>query len=279
MSYLAFTSREREVHVRGWERHRLPMICKDMAWGLMAVHTASPAADRLAELMVPEKARHFASTRPGTPDWCSTYRLFFSYEDDMIQYRGHPVGSTGLTFNTVLELGSGPMKLAARFAGQSYSHCWIPGPDRGWVADLITDGLVSDVFRHKIKVTDPSPIIPNATVETYHHTGWTDVIELLRETGRGPVVLSVSTADGFLDSWAADIGLLSSDYEEIQGQPNGNDQLWDLAEGWLANRRQGHKISEAEFGEYRFDHRLSVWDVLATDYEDRLERAITEGRI
>lgn len=277
MSHLAFSSREREVHVRGWERHRLPVICQDMAWGLMGVTPASPAADRMAELMAPGQARHFNGLRPGAMDWCSTYRLFFNNEDDLVQYLGHPVSSTGLILNTVLSLGSGPMKLAARFAGQMYSHAWIPGPDRGWAADLITEGLVQDVFRLEIQVTDPSPIVPDKTVTKRYDTGWPDVIQLLRETDRGPVVLSVSTGDDFPDP--SDLGMSYDDWEQYQAQPDGNDQIWNLAEMFLINKRQGHKISQKEFDQYRFDHRLSVWDVLATDYRDRLDRAITEKRI
>lgn len=277
MSYLAFISREREVHVRGWERHRLPGICQDMTWGVMGVHAASPATDRLAYLMAPAHARHFAGSRPGTTDWCSVYRLFFNNEDDLIQYLGHPVGSTGLILNTVLALGSDPMKLAARFAGQSYSHCWIPGPDREWAAGLIEQGLLTDVFRAEILVTDPSPVIPEDAGTKRHKAGWDDVIQLLRETDRGPVVLSVSTGDDFPDP--SDLGMSNDDWDAYMAQSDGNDQVWNLAEGWLTNHRQGHRICEAEFDQYRFDHRLSVWDVLATDYQDRLDRAITEKRI
>lgn len=274
MSYLAFNTRERDVHVRGWERHRLPGICQDMAWGLMGATPASPALDRLALLMPEGHPADTPDRGPGwAAQWAQTYRLFFTQDaDNLITYKGHPVGTTGLILNTVLALGSGPMKLAARFAGQSYSHAWIPGKDRGWAADLITEGIVTDVFRHKIKYTDPSSIAAGDPVVRWDRSGWDQVIQLLRETDRGPVVLSVSTGDDFPDMYELGVPADAEDEMEI-------DQVWDLAELWLINRHQGHKISRDQFQEYRFDHRLTVFDVLATDYEDRLDRAIKEKRI
>lgn len=277
MSYLAFNTREREVHVRGWERHRLPGIVRDFGTGMLALHAASTGLERLDALTPAGTAAKYVNREPGWGrDMAEHFRLYLGHED-FLSYQGHVIESWPLLLNTVLELGSDPFRLAARFAGQYYGHCWIPGPDRGWAADLITAGLVSDVFRHKIKVTDPSPIIPNVSVETEHHTGWTDVIELLRETDKGSVVLSVSTDDDFPNSGS--LGIPYDDYEEILSEPNGNDQIWDLAEIWLKNRHTGHRIDQATFGEFRFDHRLSAWDLTATDYEDRLDRSITEKRI
>lgn len=272
MSYLAFNTREREVHVAGWERHRLPGIVRDFGTGMLGLHAGSPSLERL-DSMIPDDSRF--------KDKGDTYgrglrvardiQLLLGHED-FLTYQGHVIESWPLLLNTVLELGSDPFKLAARFAGQMYSHCWIPGPDRNWAANLITAGLVTDVFRHKIKVTDPSPIIPNATVETEHHTGWTDVIELLRETDKGSVVLSVSTGDDFPNMY--ELGIPADAEDEME-----SDQVWDLAEVWLTNRHRGHMISRNHFATYRFDHRLSAFDLIATDWEDRLGRALTEKRI
>jgi len=279
MSYLAFNTREREVHVRGWERHRLPGICQNFAWGLLGMTPASVSMERMEALLPEGHPLRDGQRKTGyAAQWAERYRLFFTQGDDrLIQWKGRRVLTYPVILNTVLDLGSDPMKLAARFAGQSYGHGWIDGPDRGWAADLITAGLLTDVFRMEIQVTDPSSIIPNTMVTKRHKAGWADVLELLREDDKGPVVLSVSTDDDFPNSSV--LGVPYEGYEEILAEPNGNDQIWDLAELWLRNRHTGHKISEATHGEYRFDHRLSVWDLIATDYEARLDRALEEGRI
>jgi len=258
--------------VAGWERHRLPGICRDFGTGMLGLHPASPAAERLDSL-IPEDSR-FKDKGERTGRGLRVVRdlqLLLGHED-FLEYQGHVIESFPLLLNTVLALGSDPFKLAARFAGQMYSHAWIPGRDRKWAADLIEEGMTEDIFRHKIRVTDPSPVIPNASVQTDHHTGWTDVIELLRETDRGPVVLSVSTGDDFPNGYVLGVPADEEDDMEV-------DQMWDIAELWLANRHQGHKISSRHHRTYRFDHRLTAFDLIATDWEDRLARAIAEKRI
>lgn len=287
MSYLAFTSREREVHVRGWERHRLPGICQDFGLAGLGLHPGSSMMGRLTELMSPKYREMdcFKSRQPGwAAPWCESYRLFLTQGDDdtlstgpLIQYKGHQIFKYPLLLNTVLALGSDSMKLAARLAGQSYSHIWVDGPDRNWMADLITDGLLTDVFRLKIKTVNPSLVLPGKTVTEYHKTGWPDVIELLRESETGPVVMSVSTGDDFPD--ASTLGIPDQDFWEIQEQTNGNDQIWDLAGIWLRNRHGGHRIEERTHQDYRFDHRLSTLDLAASDWDDRLDRALEEKRI
>lgn len=276
MSYLAFNTREREVHVRGWERHRLPGIVRDFGTGMLALHAGAPSLERLMELTPEESPARYPTREPG---WglqqAECFRLFLGHED-FLSYRGHVIESWPLLLNTVLDLGSDPFKLAARFAGQYYSHCWIPGPDRKWAADLIEDGILTDVFRLEIQSQDIGNV-PGTFVKTRLDTGWPDVLALLRETDQGSVVLSVSTGDDFPNGYR--LGIPDDAWEEITEKPNGNDQIWDLAEIWLENRHSGHKICKAQFGEYRFDHRLSAWDLIATDYEARLERAIREKRL
>jgi hypothetical protein len=280
MSYLAFTSRQREVHVAGWERHRLPGLVQDLAWGLLGIHPGGSVADRLNSLVPDEhfmgksEYRTMLSTLNFT-QWASSYRLALNWTDraPLIQYQGHTVDTWDLVLNTALAVGSGPMRLAARLAGQMGSHVWIDGPDRAFVADLITEGLVQDVFRLEIQVTDPSPVVPGKSVTKRHKAGWADVIELLREDNQGPVATYVSTMDDFPDSYT--LGINDADvWEDME-----NDQVWDLAELWLRNRHSGWQIKADGFDSYRFGHLLTVFDLKATDWEARLDRAITDGRI
>jgi hypothetical protein len=281
VSYLAFVSRQREVHVAGWERHRLPGLVQDLAWGLLGVHPGGSVADRLNSL-VPDD-HHLGKPvyrdmihTPNFTQWTSAYRLAMNYEEDfrpLVQYKGRAVSTWDLMLNTALAVGSGPMRLCARLAGQMGSHVWIDGPDRGFVADLITEGLVTDVFQMEIQVTDPSPVIPGKSVTKRHKAGWADVLELLREDDRGPVATYVSTMDDFPNSY--ELGIREADvWEDME-----NDQIWDLSELWLRNRHSGWQIKADGFDSWRFGHRLTVFDLRATDWEARLDLAIKDKRI
>lgn len=280
MSYLAFTSPQREVHVAGWERHRLPGLVQDLAWGLLGVNPGGNTAERL-ESLIPDdhylgKPEYRSMIRgPEFVRWADCYRLALTYDDNdprapLIQYQGHTVATWDLMLNTALAVGSGPMKLAARLAGQMGSHVWIDGPDRAFVADLIEEGMITDVFRPEAQFQDRNdPVEPGVQ---RHKTGWTDVIGLLRENDREPVATFVSTMDEFPNGYLLGVPADAEDEMEVE-------QIWDIAKIWLRNRHQGWQIKRDGFDAYQFGHRLTVFDLAATDWEARLDRAITDGRI
>jgi len=98
-----------------------------------------------------------------------------------VTYQGHPLRPGSISINTALAVGSAPVQLAARLHNQCEIHCWVDGPNRAWLADLIGTGLATGVFRDT----------PGRT------GGWAAVAAFLHETDTEPAVTSYSVCDQF----------------------------------------------------------------------------------
>lgn len=87
--------------------------------------------------------------------------------------------------NTAIAVGSDPVRLCARIHAQCEIHCYVEGPNRAWLADIIAEGRRTGIFRG-----------PPALREWGL---WEPIVEFLRAKDDEPVVLSDSVSDGFPD--------------------------------------------------------------------------------
>jgi hypothetical protein len=97
--------------------------------------------------------------------------------DGTMMIRGNRVSPFTMHLNTGLAIGSAPVKLAARIHGQCELHCFVEGPNRNWLAEIVRQGRRIGLF--------------------HHQAGWEQVIALLEMSDQGPVVLSYSVCDSF----------------------------------------------------------------------------------
>jgi len=85
------------------------------------------------------------------------------------------VGNVAL--NTAMETGSDAMRLLARLHAQCELHCWVDGPNRRWLADIIVAGREEGTLRED--------------------AGWEELAMFLRIQDDEPVVCSYSVCEGF----------------------------------------------------------------------------------
>lgn len=149
--------------------------------------------------------------------------------------------------NTAMAVGSDPVKLMARLHGQCEIHCFVEGPNRKWLADIIEQGCESGLLR-----CGDDPRLD---------AGWFRVMDMLRKRDDRPVVCSYSVCEQFPNAAAANFPLPLDEY----GDPDPDawyklpkKERWELAmagirkTGWLelkpenwANYRFGDSLDEA----------------------------------
>lgn len=248
--------------------------------------------------------------RPWTDSF--TMALTGSLAGEFLQWKGRDIDPFSVCLNTALRYGSDPVRLAARIHGQCEIHAWVDGKNRAWLADLVQRGLDEKVYRAGIWYVDrvsDGPAIGQSD-RKWSDQGWGEVIALLRSRDDGPVVMSYSVCDqfpnrdaaqwepppmpeGWAPDWAAsDEGRAQweSDYpepwqrEERYRQDAGDlcdlwydlpdEERWRLGMEGLRTAGGGLEVSPDEFGQYYFTSGLTLPDLLAPDYEERLDRAL-----
>lgn len=296
MSRVYFHSPTRTAELRGSERAWLGGLVSDIAEGALSLR--DPArADRLRALIHPD---HYLAKQPtngpGRADgWATSYALLFgsSWDEDrtpLIQYNGKPVRTFSLALNTAALLGSDQIKLAARLHGQCEIHAWVDGPNRAWLADIMQAGLDSGVYRRRLQY--PAAPDYDRSEPTWVPQGWEDVIALLRERDDEPVVTSYSVTDSFPTSSVGDWmppwpegreehwDALTE--EQQQARSDRSDAWYDLdaAEQWRISMdglrsSGGLEMKPDDWETFRFTHQLTVLDLFAPDWEERLGHALT----
>jgi hypothetical protein len=227
MSRITFESKERSVDVRGSERFhagyltdKLTSIFLDVKSNRKLLIKAVPSGHHLHRLNTEDR------------DFEDLFETSLNYGSLNLELNGHPIDSFHLRLNTASAVGDDSVKLLARIHAQCEMHCFVEGPNRSWMADIIDNASV-EVFR------------PDA--------GWDQVVELLRESNEGPVVMSYSVTESFLSTvgteWVSEMfAKLDVDDEEAVNE-NGytawdqleedwyeldQDTKWDYASRWLA---------------------------------------------
>lgn len=212
-----------------------------------------------------------------------------------LRVNGFPIVAAGVTLqtanielNTALALGSEPLALAAKIHGWCESFCWVDGPDRKWMADVIDDGLDAGIYRRGLWYTNS----PNDTEKQWSSQGWEECTALLRSRDDGPVVLSYSVCDQF-----PDVGISPLWPEWPEGVPGKWDALseeqrqererieeewyelsperqWELGMEGLRAKRPWAQLSEETLFGVTFSHNVTIFDLFAPDRDERIRAAV-----
>jgi hypothetical protein len=307
-----FHSEHGTAELRGSERAHLGSLTYDLAAGFLR-STYSREVEQLLALVKPGHYLHQVDRsavgwlRPWVEKFSIT--LTGALGGEFLQWKGRDIDPFSVCLNTALRYGSDPVRLAARIHGQCEIHAWVDGKNRAWLADLMQQGLDERVFRPGLWYVDrvaDGPAIGQGD-RKWSDQGWGEVMALLRSRDDGPVVMSYSVCDqfpnreaatwqpppmpeGWVPDWAAgDEG--RAEWERDYPEPWQREERYqeDAAELWyelpqeeqwrlgmegLRTRDGGLEISPDEFGRYYFTSGLTLPDLLAPDYEERLDKAL-----
>jgi hypothetical protein len=280
MSSCDFTSPSATASVSGREWHRLRRVLHQMATGVLDARS-SAGQDRLEELSGTRAPAWSRSPADGPAfyaalqQWATgvEYRVTNHGAEDL-SWRGVPLKKLGLVCNTAMVLGSDPVRLAGRLIAQADGGgCWAEGPDRAWLAGIIRGGLESGALasREIAQLDEGARWFP---------TGWEDVAALLESRDDEPVVMTYSVSGGFPGGppagWRTE--LAGSDDREDQWWAAPAAERWAAGLEWLRAWQPGARLTPATWASVRFDHGLSVLDLMADDWIERLNDAITQTR-
>lgn len=260
MSRLYFHTRdEGTAELMGFEYHHLCQLVRDVATATLDIHDG----ERLRSLLRPD--RRSTELTGGLFDIRSLDRYKTRIricEQGILCFDGVDLGTFDTVLNTAMTLGSDPVRLAARIYGQGDIHAWIDGPNRSWIADLIDEGLDTGAYRKGID--DRS-------------SKWEEVQSLLRSSIEAPVVLSYSVGATFPDDRLTDFERDENDESPFDALPA--DKQWDLAMTTLRSNSKpgwtGLELKPSTWKEARFGYGLSFLDLLADDYRQRIEEALS----
>lgn len=142
--------------------------------------------------------------------------------------------------NTALRWGNDAVKLLARLHGACEIHAYVEGPNRGWLADIITDGRSRNVLRE--------------------NQGWEAVVELLMKRDDEPVVTSYSVTSQFPDPYLIDEKMSEEEAERLWELPR--EELWAQALAVLRSQGGGLEITPDGWEDFFFAPGTDASDVL-----------------
>jgi hypothetical protein len=272
MSRVYFHSQHGEAELWGGERAWLGRLCSKLALGILDVQHSWENVERLIRpdsYLKRPMGQHLS--------WVNSVETAISLgwnDEKLFQWRGRPISMWELCLNTAARVGNDAVRLAARIHGQCEIHCYVEGVNRWWLADVIDDGLESGVLRRL------APFFENAKSDQGQ---WESVTRLLRDRDDEPVVLSYSVCEQFPNRDFAGWNPLQQASIDGDSQDDDADELWyELSDGerWRialqALRRSGggRELKPADWGTFWFGNGLTALDLLAKDWENRLDRAL-----
>lgn len=288
MSYVRFASPSGSAELKGSERAWLAGLVNDIGVGILSLGSYGHAehlmdfVDPAHYLYLDPEQERRAGWQAG---WASSYETAFRVDAGrapLVQFQGRALSTFTLALNTALKLGSDPVKLGARIHGQCELNCWVDGPNRAWMADIIDHGLETGVYR-----TGPEDA----------SQGWEDVAVFLRSSTEEPVVLYDSIgSEGFpsayigdwMPAWPEGIpqthegwDMMSEDQKRERDERS--DAWYELsyAEQWAiswpalkAKKGHGLEIRPDNWRRFHFGHGLSTLDLVAHDARTRIAKAL-----
>lgn len=280
MSRVYFHSPSGEAELWGGERAWLGGLCSDIAVGIL-----DPGSnyDRLRSLVKP--GHYVNQGGAGPAQWASSLALAVrvDFGGSVFAWNGHDIDSFDLVLNTAVAVGSDVTKLAARIHGQCEIHCYCEGIDRAWLAQLVMRGRDQGVLRDLAALRELK-------------SSWESVARFLLDRDDEPVVMSYSATDSFPNRYAADwtppddpdwipeyyqdewASMSQDEREQVQADQSGDrwydlpsEERWDLGMAALRAKPGGLRLGPANWQDFGFGHGLSMLDLLAPDYRDRLD--------
>lgn len=279
MSSCDFTSPSGAASVSGREWHRLRQVLHKMTTGVLDSRN-SFHQERLEELSG-VRAPAWSGKAGDGPDYYAAFQQWatsmeFRVTNDVtgdFSWRGMPLKKLGLVCNTAMILGGDPVRLAVRLIAQADGDgCWAEGADRAWLAGIIRGGLESGAFasREIAQLDDGARWFP---------TGWEDVAALLESRDDEPVVVTYSVSGAFggpPPGWRPDLD--GSDDRMDQWYATPAAERWAAGVDGLRTWRPGARLTPVTWADVRWDHGLSVLDLLADDWIERLNGAVAREK-
>lgn len=156
-------------------------------------------------------------------------------QDTLTLPDGRTTTAFSASLNTAIRIGGDALRLMARLHGQCEIHCWIDGTNRAWLADIIEQGRVRNLYRAD--------------------QGWEAVATMLRSRDDGPVVCSYSVCESFPNAGVAEWEAP----EDEDGEPN-YDAWYDLPheERWTLGMQALRKSGEGH--DFTLELRPDAWE-------------------
>lgn len=290
------------AEVRGTERAHMDFQMEHMAKGALELtmgHHFGSLYEKFVPFINPE-GRLGAVAEKGFDEALASIminRSFFDYAPTFV-FKGKPIKLTSLIANTVMAVGSDPMRLVPKIHFTCESHGYVQGFHRKWLADVIEEGLEERVLRRGywdtkdetayLRQTMNMEVTEDAMKPVFRSFGWDDVAALLRASTKGPVVMSFSVCEGFPNAYTGDW---------MPAWPEGVEEKWDAlteeqqkerserSEAWydLPESKQwaisvkglkdpkrklfNEPLTPQNLRTYRFGHELSFLDLISGDLE------------
>ncbi len=290
------------AEVRGSERAHMDFLTENTAKGALELtmgHHFGSLKDKFEPFINPEGRLAGVGEKEFDEALASILinRAFFDYTPTFA-FRGKTLKLTSLIANTVLAVGSDPMRLVPKIHFTCESHGYVQGFHRKWLADVIEEGLEERVFRRgywdyadktaSLRMTMGQELTEEQRKPVFRSFGWDDVVTLLRASSKGPVVMSFSVCESFPNEYTGDW---------MPAWPEGVEEKWDAlteeqqkarterSEAWydLSEAKQwaistkglkdpkrkyfNEPITPQNLRTYRFGHELSLLDLAAGDLE------------
>lgn len=184
----------------------------------------------------------------------NTFSTFWNVGWDDLNGLPVQTSSFDVSLNTAVITGSDPVRFMAWVHATCEIHGFVRGEHRAWLSNIIETGLTQGVLRSNM--------------------GWPDVIDLLRVTDNGPVVMSYSVTDSFPNSWESNwMDHLDGDVDDDRLREEHQDAFydlpferqWELGWEWLEdlNAKPGHArdASPETWGKRGYGPGWSVFDL------------------
>lgn len=291
MSRVYFHSPSGEAELNGSERAHFGCLVRDAAVRVLDLSDAAHIR-RLRELVARD---HYLAPMEDAM-FARSFETCMRVSSPVLSFADQPIGMFTLVLNTALLDADDQMRLAARIEGQCEIHAYIEGPNRAWVADMIDRGLETGLYRKGMYVDNRA----DGSHGPWRSQGWENVLTLLRSRDDEPVVMSYSVCDSFPnpdamedqppmpDGWRPDHwseqewAELDDDYRGECWDAHLSDRWyeqpaevqWDRAMAALRTSGMGLELKPDDWDTFRFTHELTVLDLYADDWRDRLANAL-----
>lgn len=239
MSRVYFHSPSGEAELSGSERAYADILVRDIATSRFSRYHAR---ERYGPLLPPDS---YMSREPDGPFWETRFRSWWTgfVDEAHLVIDGEKVSTWHLSLNTALALGSDVLELCARLHATCEIHGYVEGPNRAWLAEIITKGRDGRVLRSD--------------------QGWEDVVTLLETRSDEPVVMSYSVTESFPNSWVTEkAGLWTTNDDNPDAWYElSTDEQWAVALRALRTRSGSLEISPEIWGKRGFGNGWSVFDL------------------
>lgn len=274
MSRVYFHSPSGTTEILGSERAYMSGVIEDITCGFVASDIRYEHGRQRYVDLLPADSYLRRMNGDGDSFWQNSFLTAWRVGMSL-SYKGLMLDTFTLSLNTAVLVGDAPIRLLARIHAQCEIHGYILGPDRSEIADVIDAGLERSIYRRD--------------------SGLEELATFLRSSDSEPVVTSYSVTEGFpnclvgdwMPPWPEGVKSWDELPEDVQQTRTDRSEAWyDLSkeEQWkisyagVEDTPNLRPISVASLGE-KFGHNLSVFDLAAPDWEQRLQRLTADDSV